>query len=86
MVNISRIVLMLALAISVTLPIRSNAQANGAAGAVFVMTNAADKNEIIAYQRNTDGSLGRSRHFSTGGCGSGGGKTREGAEDLDGDG
>ena len=71
MVNISRIV-MLALAISVALPIRGNAQANGAAGAVFVMTNAADKNEIIAYQRNSDGSLGRSRHFSTGGRGSGG--------------
>lgn len=72
MVNISRIVLMLTLAISVALPIRSNAQTSGAAGAVFVMTNAADKNEIIAYQRNTDGSLGRSRRFSTGGRGSGG--------------
>jgi 6-phosphogluconolactonase len=69
-VNMSRIVLMSLLAISLALPIRSNAQS--AAGAVFVMTNAADKNEIIAYERNTDGSLGRSRRFSTGGRGSGG--------------
>ena len=71
MVKISQLMLMLALAVSFALPTRGNAQ-NGAAGAVFVMTNAADKNEIIAYQRNTDGSLGRSRHFSTGGRGSGG--------------
>jgi 6-phosphogluconolactonase (cycloisomerase 2 family) len=69
-VNINRIVLMSILAISLGLPTRSNAQAG--AGAVFVMTNAADKNEIIAYERNTDGSLGRSRRFSTGGRGSGG--------------
>ena len=44
-VTISR--MMLALAISIALPIRSNAQVGGAAGAVFVMTNAADKNEIL---------------------------------------
>jgi 6-phosphogluconolactonase len=71
-VNKSRIMLIAVLAIAVGLPIRSNAQGSGAAGAVFVMTNAADKNEIIAYQRNTDGSLGRSRRFSSGGRGSGG--------------
>jgi len=70
-VNISRIFLMIGLAISLALPIRSSAQEAGA-GAVFVMTNAADRNEIIAYRRNTDGSLGRSRRFSTGGRGSGG--------------
>ena len=71
MVNISRIFLMIGLAISLALPIRSSAQRAGA-GAVFVMTNAAERNEVIAYRRNSDGSLGRSRRFSTGGRGSGG--------------
>jgi 6-phosphogluconolactonase len=70
-VNISRIVLTVMFAVSLALPIQSNAQGTGA-GAVFVMTNAADQNEIISYVRNADGSLGRSRHFSTGGRGSGG--------------
>lgn len=51
---------------------RSNAQNSGSAGAVFVMTNAADKNEVIAYRRNADGSLQEGHSFSTGGRGSGG--------------
>lgn len=40
--------------------------------AVFVMTNAADQNEIIAYQRNVDGSLRETQRVPTGGRGSGG--------------
>jgi 6-phosphogluconolactonase len=36
------------------------------------MTNAADKNEIIAYQRSVDGSLQEDRSFRTDGRGSGG--------------
>ena len=36
------------------------------------MTNAADKNEIIAYQRSVDGSLQQDRSFRTDGRGSGG--------------
>jgi 6-phosphogluconolactonase (cycloisomerase 2 family) len=40
--------------------------------AVFVMTNAADRNEVISYKRNADGTLAEERHFSTGGRGSGG--------------
>jgi 6-phosphogluconolactonase (cycloisomerase 2 family) len=40
--------------------------------AVFVMTNAADKNEVIAYQRNADGSLRETQRIPTGGRGSGG--------------
>ena len=40
--------------------------------AVFVMTNAADKNEVIAYRRNTDGSLRETQRIPTGGRGSGG--------------
>lgn len=42
------------------------------AGAVFVMTNAADKNEIIAYSRATDGTLREGSRFETGARGSGG--------------
>jgi len=41
-------------------------------GAVFVMTNAATGNQIIAYSRREDGSLQRVGTFSTGGNGSGG--------------
>ena len=40
--------------------------------AVFVMTNDADKNEVIAYQRNADGSLREMQRIPTGGRGSGG--------------
>jgi len=72
MVSKSRVVLVVMLAISLGLPLRSKADERGTAGAVFVMTNAADKNEIIAYQRNADGSLGHKRRFATGGRGSGG--------------
>jgi 6-phosphogluconolactonase len=41
-------------------------------GAVFVMTNAATGNQIVAYSRQEDGSLQREGAFSTGGNGSGG--------------
>src|SRR5579872_5949677 len=67
-----RSLLVLMLAIAAGLSVRSNAQDNGNAGAVFVMTNAADMNEIIAYKRSSDGSLEKGRHFATGGRGSGG--------------
>ena len=40
--------------------------------AIFVMTNAADRNEVISYKRNADGTLTEDRHFATGGRGSGG--------------
>lgn len=40
--------------------------------AVFVMTNAVDKNEVIAYQRNADGSLREIQRIPTEGRGSGG--------------
>jgi 6-phosphogluconolactonase len=42
------------------------------AGAVFVMTNNVDKNEVVAYRRANDGSLQESGRFATGGRGSGG--------------
>lgn len=42
-------------------------------GAVFVMTNAADRNEVISFTRAVDGSLSEFGAFATGGRGSGGG-------------
>lgn len=42
-------------------------------GAVFTMTNAADGNEVIMFERAQDGSLLPGKSFSTGGLGSGGG-------------
>jgi 6-phosphogluconolactonase (cycloisomerase 2 family) len=40
--------------------------------AVFVMTNDADENEVIAYERTAYGTLQNPRRFETGGRGSGG--------------
>jgi 6-phosphogluconolactonase len=42
------------------------------AKAVFVMTNSAEKNEVISFVRAKDGSLQEFKHFATGGRGSGG--------------
>jgi 6-phosphogluconolactonase (cycloisomerase 2 family) len=44
----------------------------GTAGTVFVMTNDAAKNEVLAYQRLFDGRLTLKERFATGGRGSGG--------------
>ena len=67
--------LLFALGISIVVPPRSFAKdTDGAdtAGAVFVMTNGVDKNEIIAFRRNDDGTLQQTRTFETNGRGSGG--------------
>ena len=74
MVRTTRILLAAALAMSAVLPIRTKAQTDGRAvsGAVFVMTNSATRNEIVAYKRGTDGSLQEVRSVATGGRGSGG--------------
>ena len=69
-----RMLLMAGLAIGLASPTLSNAQDadKHSAGAVFVMTNAVDKNEVIAYCRASDGTLQEAGRFSTGGRGSGG--------------
>ena len=72
MVSRIRTLLLVMLAIAPGLPALSNAETHGSTGAVFVMTNAASGNEIIAYRRNADGSLEQGRRFTTGGRGSGG--------------
>jgi 6-phosphogluconolactonase len=63
---------MIALAISVVSPTYSNAEDEHSQGAVFVMTNSANRNEVISYKRATDGSLQPGHRFATGGRGSGG--------------
>ena len=56
------------------LPPAAFSQENGSEGehAVFVMTNAADHNEVIAYQRAENGTLREVNTILTGGRGSGG--------------
>jgi len=69
-----RTLLFAALAVSVVSTTRSNAQdrhPNGA-HAVFVMTNAVGRNEVISFQRAGDGSLQEGQTFATGGRGTGG--------------
>ncbi len=67
MSKMSHFVFSVVLAMSAVLPVHSNAETTkDAAGAVFVMTNAADKNEIIAYKRSADGSLGTGSPFPDG--------------------
>ena len=67
-----RTLLLVMLAIAAGLPTLSNAETHRSTGAVFVMTNAASGNEIVAFGRNEDGSLQQGRRFATGGRGSGG--------------
>jgi 6-phosphogluconolactonase len=73
--GVVRPLLLFALGISIVAPGRSSAQdtrGGDNAGAVFVMTNSVDKNEIIAFRRNDDGTLQQTRTFETDGRGSGG--------------
>jgi 6-phosphogluconolactonase (cycloisomerase 2 family) len=48
-------------------------QDKAAAGAVYTMTNAADNNEIVIFDRDENGILTKAGSISTGGAGSGGG-------------
>ena len=66
MVSRIRTLLLVMLAIGAGLPATSNAETQGSTGAVFVMTNAASGNEIIAYKRNADGSLEQGRTLLNG--------------------
>jgi 6-phosphogluconolactonase (cycloisomerase 2 family) len=63
---------MFAVGVGAVLPTLASAQSNDAAGAVFVMTNAANKNEVIAFERTANGTLGDSVSYDTHGRGSGG--------------
>ena len=58
---------------SLDVTIRSDAQDDpNKTGAVFVMTNDADRNEVISFKRESDGSSQAGKRFSTGGRGTGG--------------
>jgi 6-phosphogluconolactonase len=72
--KVLRTLFMAGLAIGLASPGLSNAQTGDSdnAGAVFVMTNAVDKNEVIAYRRASNGTLQEAGRFATGGRGSGG--------------
>lgn len=74
MQSVSRSLLLLVLAASVLYSNRTVAQneLSSEAGAVFVMNNSANRNEIFSFVRATDGSLRRGGTFSTGGRGTGG--------------
>jgi 6-phosphogluconolactonase len=61
-----------ALALGVTLAAATVAFAEQRHQAVFVMTNDADSNEVIAYERTDIGELVNPQHFKTRGRGSGG--------------
>ncbi len=67
----SRTLLTLTLSLA-AIPALSQAQTDRGEGAVFVMTNDAQRNQVIAYHRNADGSLTDRHAFATGGRGSGG--------------
>jgi 6-phosphogluconolactonase len=67
-----QILLMATVAIGAVLPMTSEAQLERNAGAVFVMTNSAASNQIIAFKRDPDGSLQPGKTFRTDGRGSGG--------------
>jgi 6-phosphogluconolactonase (cycloisomerase 2 family) len=49
-----------------------NARAQTASETVFVMTNAASRNEVIAYKQSPDGHFYETHRYATGGRGSGG--------------
>jgi len=57
-----------------------------ASGTVYTSTNGAGANEVVAYSRAADGSLGPPQHFATGGTGTGGGLGSQGAIALSEDG
>jgi 6-phosphogluconolactonase (cycloisomerase 2 family) len=63
---------MFAVGVGAALPTLASAQSNNAAGAVFVMNNDASKNEVIAFERTANGTLGDSVSYDTHGRGSGG--------------
>ena len=73
MQNVVRTLLCVVLTVGAA-AIRSNAQDHHPIneGAVFVMTNAVDRNEVISFRRAADGSLQHDASVATGGRGTGG--------------
>src|ERR1700733_15475250 len=61
-----------AITIGSLLSVTLSAESNAKSGAVFVMTNAATKNEVIAFERSANGSLTERERYDTQGRGSSG--------------
>lgn len=72
MIGVSRSMLMVMVGIGAASPFLSAAPLKGNAGAVYVMTNDANKNEVIAYERDAEGKLSDEVRYDTDGRGSGG--------------
>jgi 6-phosphogluconolactonase len=72
MVKAIRDLLTIVLGAGVISPAVSIAQHTTGTADVFVMTNNADKNEVIAYERTSDGNFIESHRYDTEGRGSGG--------------
>ena len=72
MIGVTRSVLMVLVGIGAASPFLGAATPKGNAGAVYVMTNDANKNEVIAYERDAQGKLSYEASYDTGGRGSGG--------------
>jgi 6-phosphogluconolactonase len=68
----SKILLSGAVAMALTSGMTQAHDNRGENHGVFVMTNDADENEVIAYERYPDGTLHDPRHYKTDGRGSGG--------------
>ncbi len=69
------LVVTIALAISLIGAVPALAEAPAPAGAVYIMNNATSGNQVLAYNRASDGSLTFVGSFATGGLGSGIGTT-----------
>jgi 6-phosphogluconolactonase len=72
MKNRVRASVLLAVGLGCALPPVALAANAGSSGTVFVMTNAADANEVVAYTRESDGTFSESNRYATQGRGSGG--------------
>jgi 6-phosphogluconolactonase len=72
MLRVTRGLLIALVGIGAVTPILCATQSSNQRGAVFVQTNAADHNKIIAFERASNGTLTNIGEFDTGGRGSGG--------------
>jgi 6-phosphogluconolactonase len=72
MIRVTRGLLMIMVGIGAASPILCAAQHEAKSGAVFVMTNAADKNQVLTFERAANGTLTPGKTVDTEGRGSGG--------------
>src|SRR5215469_1845541 len=74
MCRVSRSFLLVALVVSISYSVKSQAQVaeHAQPGAVFVMNNSVTRNQVISFSRAADGSLEQAGTFATGGRGTGG--------------